>query len=292
MLYKQYFTAQSIEEATRLLQREENSQLIAGGTDLMVSLPANRHPLRTLIDVSRVKEMKSIKLEDNEIAIGASVTYQEIIDSSLLHRLAPILIEASKKIGAAQIQHMGTIGGNIANASPAGDLLPPLHVLEAELLIIGPNSSRIVPINEFILGVRKTMLKKTEIIQEIRFCMPSSTACTAFVKFGLRQSQAISVVNAAVMLDIKDSIIQSARIALGAVAPTILRCTEAEENLLGKSPSMDLFEQASDLAQHSIHPIDDIRGGKDFRTLLVKALVKQALELAYTRCVYETGSQI
>jgi CO/xanthine dehydrogenase FAD-binding subunit len=283
MLYKKYRLAHTLDDAIALLSQEPGAVPIAGGTDLMVQLEAKSKKVDLLVDITRIPELNGIHLEGDVVSIGGAVTYQEMIDSELLKRCAPLMVDASHQVGAAQIQHMGTIGGNIANASPAGDILPPLYALDARVRLASPAGMRELPLSEFIKGVRKTTLKPGELISQVRFKALQPNDGSSFIKFGLRQSLAISVVSIACCLKIKDGRINRSAVALGSVAPVVVRSKTAENLLTGQEPSHELFEQAGDAAREDASPIDDIRGSAAFRRYLINPLVQRALRLAWGR---------
>ena len=285
MLYKNYHSTESLEEALTLLTNSGGSliQVIAGGTDLMLQLNERLATADTFVDISSIPELLEVSLEKKTIRIGACVTYRNIICSDLLKRHAFLLVEASKSIGAAQIQNMGTIGGNIVNASPAGDMIPCLNALDAEITLSSREGERSIPIGEFYLGYRQTSCRSNELVKEISFQSLPPDSASAFVKFGLRQSQAIAVVNVAIVLQIQGGTITRASVALGAVAPTIVRSFSAEKLLINQEPSLDLFERAGEAARDDISPINDIRGSADFRKYITRPLVKRALESAWIR---------
>lgn len=287
MLYQKYEVAQTLAEALSLLESHNggNVRLVAGGTDLILQLHERILSAEVLVDISRVSEMRGIRQDGDEIVIGAATTYAEIYHSSLIQNHAPLLAEASKKIGAVQIQNMATLGGNIGNASPAADAIPCLYALNADVVVAGPNAERRIPVAEFHQGYRKIDLKPGELIKEIRFAIPPEGTGTAFYKYALRKSQAISVVDAAVCLKIEDGVIRHAAVALGAVAPTIIRSPEAEAVLIGEPPSEDLFARAGEAARKDARPIDDIRGSASFRRYLVAVCVSHAVRSACERAV-------
>jgi CO/xanthine dehydrogenase FAD-binding subunit len=285
MLYKTYHVARSLAEAVSLLAGAEAATIrpIAGGTDLMLQLRERVLSVDSLVDVGAVPELKGLQLENNTVRIGAAVTYREIIESDLIGRHAYLLQEASRAVGAIQIQNMGTVGGNIANASPAGDALPCLYALEGRVTVAGTAGERSLPLADFVRGYRQTDLRPGELIKEITFeALPPDTG-SAFVKFGLRQGQAISVVMLAAILQVRLGIISRAAVALGAVAPTVVRSPAAEAVLLGQPPSPELFDAAGEAAREDIRPIDDIRGTAAFRRHVVRPLVREALGKAWAR---------
>lgn len=282
MLYKRYLRAQSLAEAVEMLKHAEGgrARLLAGGTDLMLQLHERILSADTVIDISRVPELCGVWVEDGEICIGAATTFAEIARSSLVHQHASLLAQAARQIGAAQIQNMATIGGNIGNASPAADALPCLYALEAQVVVCGLNGERRIPIEDFQLGYRKLDLLPGELIRTIRFRIPQDGTRTAFYKYGLRKSQAIAVVNAAAVLHLRDGQIDFARIALGAVAPTTIRSRRAEAALIGQPPTEDTFHRAGDAARSDASPISDVRGSAAFRRYLIAVSVIKALRAA------------
>lgn len=285
MLYRNYHVPVTIEEAVTLLASGNGSRVkpIAGGTDLMIQLREHVLSAETLVDISQIEELKHIRVDGDMLRIGAAVTYAQLKASPEVQRYAYLLAEASRVVGAIQIQNMGTIGGNIANASPAGDTLPCLYVLGAQLTLRSSQGERTVPIKDFIVGVRRTDLQPGEIITEISFKGLPPNAGSSFVKLGLRQSQAISVVDTAAILTVADGKIADVRIACGSVAPTIVFCPSAEGLLKGQSYSDERFEEAANAARQDISPIDDIRGSAAYRRYVTKTLVKEALETAWQR---------
>jgi CO/xanthine dehydrogenase FAD-binding subunit len=272
------YTPRSLSEAlTELSRADEDSKIIAGGTDMIIQLKDRLKHAGRLINIYGLDELRYIRMNGGYVKIGALTTYTNIIKSPLTIQHAPILVESSGTIGGIQMQNRGTIGGNLGNASPAADSLPPLYALEAIVTLTSLSSSREVPVEQFMLGPRKTALKNDEIITEVKFRPMNDSEKGAFLKLGLRESNAISVVSAAIWASISDSTFKEIRIALGAVAPTVVRCRNAEQALIGKRWSDGLFEEAAQEASKSAKPISDIRGSAQYRTNMVKSLVYQGL---------------
>lgn len=282
MLYKHYRKARSLHEAVEMLSHTNGGpvRLLAGGTDLMLQLHERILAADTLIDISRVPELCGVRLEEGQISIGAATTFAEIARSPLIRQHAPLLVQASKQIGAAQIQNMATIGGNIGNASPAADALPCLYALEAEVVVRGLSGERCLPIDHFHQGYRRIDLLPGELIQSVRFRTLPEGALTSFYKYALRKAQAIAVVNTATVLQVRDGLIAYARVALGAVAPTTIRSRQAETVLLGQTPGEESFQRAGEAARRDAAPISDIRGSASFRRYLVGVSVVKALRQA------------
>ena len=285
MLYQTYYAPETVEEALTHLAQANGStvKLIAGGTDLMVQLRERMLHADTLVDVSGIAELGRIWVDEHRLHIGATVTYTQLIESELVHEHAYLLAEASRVIGAPQIQHMGTIGGNLGNASPAGDTLPCLYALEAEVTLAGLEGERQLAMSDYMLGVRKTAMQPSELITEVSFDIPRGNAGSAFAKLGLRRAQAISVVDVAALVFLDDDRISNVRVALGSVAPTIVRAPAVEQMLMGQIPSDDLLDRAAEAARRDISPITDIRGSFAYRLYITKPLVRQAVETALKR---------
>ncbi len=284
-LYQKYQAAQSLQDALAKLAVQDSRivRVLAGGTDLMLQLHERQLSADVLVDVSCLEELRGVRLEPGRVVIGAATPFVEIIHSPLVRQHAFLLTEAARQIGAAQIQNMGTLGGNIANASPAADSIPCLYALEAEVVVCSLAGERIIPIAKFHQGYRKIDLQPGELIVEIRFPTRQADSGAAFVKFGLRQSQAISVVNVAVQLRLSNGLIEDSKVALGAVAPTIIRSLSVEQVLSGQIPSEELFELAAEAARKDARPIDDIRGSSAFRRHLVGVGTVRALNVALKR---------
>jgi carbon-monoxide dehydrogenase medium subunit len=215
--------------------------------------------------------------EEGVVHVGCMVTHNACLSSEIIRQNVHCLYEACEQIGSPQIRNRGTIIGNITTASPANDTISALMVLEAKLQIRSLHKSRVVKIEDFFTGPRKTLLEKNEIITEIFFTLPNAEAKTVFMKNGLRKAQAIAVINTATYLEIKDSKIVDVRIALGAVAPVIIRASQTEKFLLGKVADNDLFIKAGNMAADEAKPISDIRSSSDYRKKMVAVLVKRSL---------------
>lgn len=272
-----FVSPQTLEEACRALG-DAGSRPIAGGTDVIPQLRAGRFRADTLVDLSHLDGLRGVELRDEEIAIGALTTYATLHESPHLHSHAPLLAQVSALVGGVQTQNRGTLGGNIANASPAGDTLPVLLVLNAVVDLASANGRRSLTLADFLRGPGQTALHRGEIICGVRFNPLPNDARSLFLRLGNRQGMVISVVSAAFVLR-QDSagIVHDARIALGAVAPTPLRCPEAEALLLGRYPDAALIEQAARAAVEVARPIDDVRASAAYRRHGVRVLVRRGL---------------
>lgn len=279
-MWQEYINATSIEQVLSLLSTEKSqTRIIAGGTDLVLEMRQDLHnEVKTLIDISRVETLDEITLDDDGfIHIGAGVTHNQCVDSKIIRVGALPLALASLEVGAPQIRNTGTIVGNLVTASPANDTIVPLVALNAELKIRSMGGERQVALNDFYTGVRKHVLQPDEMVTEIIIPRMGADQRGEYLKLGLRKAQAISLVNMAVLLGLDGDKITSVSITLGAVAPTIIHASAAEEFLVGKELSESVIDQAADLARQAARPIDDIRSSADYRQEITRVLVKRGL---------------
>lgn len=279
-MWHEYINATSIEEVTRLLgEKPERARVVAGATDLMLELERGvRKGIETLIDVTRIPNLDSITVDkDDVIHLGPLVTHNQCAGSKLIQERAYPLARAAWEVGAPQIRNRGTIAGNLITASPANDTITPLIALDANVTLASARGRRTVPLKEFYSGVRKTVMKPDEMLVNISFPAMKKTQRGTFIKLALRRAQAISLVNVAVILDLKGGAIQSAAITLGAVAPTIIHAQEAESFLTGKKLTDKNIAQAANLTMQAARPIDDVRGSAAYRSEMTRVITSRAL---------------
>ena len=274
----EYFLPGSVEEATRLKQHYgDESRFIAGGTDLLLSMEReNNHPC-ALIDLTRIPSLRIFEINGNHLVIGAAVTFSELLASISFTSSLPFLAQAIRSIGGVQVRNIATLVGNVVNASPAGDTLPVLFTLNARVHIDGPDNERSMPIDDFVLDVGQTALVPAELVTHVTFERPDHEWIGSYQKLGLRKAMAISVANVAVLLNIENGLPVEARIALGAVAPTVIRASEAEEVLVGNALDEHKIDEVATLVMRAAHPIDDIRGSAKYRRMVVGGLLRRAL---------------
>ncbi len=279
-MWQEYINATSIEQVLSLLATEKSkARIIAGGTDLVLEMREDFHQeVKTLIDISRVETLDEITLDDaGYIHISAGVTHNQCVASEIIRDGALPLALASLEVGAPQIRNTGTIVGNLVTASPANDTIVPLVALKAVLKIRSLDGERQVALSDFYTGVRKHVLLPDEMVTEIIVPSMEADQHGEYLKLGLRKAQAISLVNMAVLLGLDEGKITSASITLGAVAPTIIHASSAEDFLVGKELSENIIDQAADLARQAARPIDDIRSSADYRQEITRVLVKRGL---------------
>jgi CO/xanthine dehydrogenase FAD-binding subunit len=249
----QLLQPRTVREALRMLRDEAPLVPLAGCTDVYVGLNFGTLAAKRFLDLWPLDELRKIRIKDGVLSIGALATYTEIIRSSLVRKRLPILAAAASEIGGVQIQNRGTLGGNIANGSPAGDALPVLAVAEATLVLTSAGGSRRVPFHSFYTGYRTSVLRPDELIASIE--IPRIHGRQWFRKVGTRAAQAISkVVMAAVRSD-------PVRVSLGSVAPTVVRVPKTEAALAAGEP----IEDARRTLEAEIQPIDDLRSTAEYR---------------------------
>ncbi len=257
------------------------ARILAGGTDIVPRMRQGKFSAPILVDTSGVKAMRFIEDQGSEIVIGALTTHQEAADSALLQNINPALVTAAESIGCQQTRCRGTLGGNIANASPAADTIPPLLIFDATLLLQSLDGERRIPLEKFLVGPGQTELNEGEFIHSISFKPVFGSWGAAFIKVGNRSGMAVSVVNTAVAVVLNDKgKINDIRIALGAVAPTAIRCRKIEKSLLGKKPGPALLKEISTACQQEISPITDIRSSEQYRDHAAAVIIHRALENA------------
>jgi carbon-monoxide dehydrogenase medium subunit len=280
------FSARDSRHAVALLAQHSASakvRVIAGGTDLMADLHFSSHVPDVIVDISRAEDLKNIAMTGEGLSIGALVTHTQIMRSPLIRDMFPALVDAAHTIGAVQTRNLGTLGGNLVTGVPSMDSGPTLVALEAVVSIAGPAGRRQVPLAEFWLGPRKTVLKPDELLAEIIIPKQNLSKPTHFLKFGLRKGQALALVNVAASfrMDWDKNVFVAPRIALGAVAPKVIRALKAEAYLEGRTVTPEAMAEAGRVAVGDAKPISDFRASAEYRKDLVAVLTKRALEGAY-----------
>ena len=276
-------TPRSLDEALGILRDDSGGlRIIAGGSDVIVQLRDGIIKPQRLLNILSLKELRFIRKQEGRIHIGALATYNDVATSPFTRTHAWPLVEASRQIGAIQLQNTATLGGNLGNASPAADSLPPLYALDAVVVTRNKAGIREIPIEEFYVAYRKTALRPDELIVEVHFRALGENDRGAYKKLGLRLANAISIVDVATVLRGRssDEAFEEARVALGAVAPTIKRARACEETLTRGPITNQILKDAAALAVEDSVPIDDIRGSAEYRKDVVTSLVYEALEEA------------
>ncbi|MDO9546709.1 MAG: FAD binding domain-containing protein [Pelolinea sp.] len=278
-MWERYFTVDSIKDALDILDSErEKARIIAGGTDLVLEMKKGQHPeIKTLIDITRIKDLDKVWLEGEFVYIDPLVTHNQCLMSKDLKKFGFPLVRAAYSVGAPQIRNIGTIVGNLVTASPANDTITPLVALNAELIIRSKSKERIVKLNNYYTGVRRTDMASDEMVVGLRFPKMKPNQKGAFIKYLLRETHAISVANVCAILTTEGDEIQEAVITLGAVAPTIIHSKMAELFLKGKKLTEETITKSTKLAKQDAIPITDIRSSEKYRSYLIPVLLKKAL---------------
>jgi carbon-monoxide dehydrogenase medium subunit len=280
-MWHNYINATSTDEVQKILaEKRERARIVAGATDLILELERGvRKGIETLIDVTRIPNLDRITLdEDGAIHLGPLVTHNHCAASKLIRERAYPLARAAWEVGAPQIRNRGTVAGNLITASPANDTITPLMALGASVTLASTRGERKVALQDFYTGVRKNVMQADEMLVDISFPALTKDQRGTFIKLALRRAQAISLVNAALVLTLKWGTVQSASITLGAVAPTIIHAPEAEEYLRGKKLNDDVIAKTAELTMNASRPIDDVRGSASYRREMVRVLTSRSLK--------------
>jgi CO/xanthine dehydrogenase FAD-binding subunit len=276
----EYLIPKNFEEIFGAIEKTKGLvKFIAGGTNIIPYMRAETMSPELLIDLNGLEDLKYIKEESGAIAIGALTSISDIVESEVVRNKCQILHSAAKSLGSPLTRNRATIGGNLADASPAADMAPPLLVLEASIHTKrGREEGREIPLDQFFLGPNKTVLAENELITQISFSKPKDSAKGIFIKLGLRNSLTISVVSIAVILEMEGQVCQKARVALGAVAPTIIRVSRVENKLEGREIDENIIQECTDIVKEEISPISDIRASAEYRRSATSVMLKRAIQ--------------
>ncbi len=280
-----YSRPNSVAEAVNLLGGNTgNAFILAGGSDLLVRMKGGFVEPSLIVDIKAIAELRQIRATDKGFWIGAAVTCAELGESEMLRAAWPGVVEAANLIGSKQVQGRCTIAGNLCNASPAADSVPALVAAGARVHIVGPNGSRVTAVEDVPLSPGKTSLAPGEMVAAIELDERPAHASDAYIRFIPRTEMDIAVASAGINLTLDaDGTIKTARVALGAVAPTVLRVDEAAEALVGTKLETAALERLAETCSAAARPIDDKRGTIAYRKSVVGVLAKRTAELAYKR---------
>ncbi len=274
----------TVDDALRMKKElKDQAVFLAGGTDLFVRMAEKKIAPRYWIDLTRIPELsRRERLQKNNLVLGACVTVDGLTRSPLIRKHAPLLATAAGRLGSPAIRNQATLGGNLVNASPAADLVPPLVVQGAVARTINSREPRQFSVEELSTDVNQTVLFQDEILCGISIPVLRPGEGTAFFKLGLREALTIAVATAAAWLKIdRNGKVEDLKIALGSVAPTVMRALHTENFLKGRRPGDRVFHEAGGIAAAECHPITDVRGTAEYRRWMVKELVKACLQEAW-----------
>lgn len=281
-----YVSPKSVDEAiSALAEGGESARPLSGGTDLLAQLKEGRRQLDTVVDIKRIPELMEISINSRGLKLGASVPCHALNHNQAVRDAYPALIDSTHLIGGIQIQGRASLGGNLCNSSPAADSIPNLIVHSVTCHIAGPNGRRTVPVEEFCTGPGRNVLEKGEFLVALEFPKPPENFGAAYLRFIPRNEMDIAVVGAGASVVLSDDgeTIESARISLGAVAPTPLLVQEAGDALAGQPISEETLDKAAEAAKAAARPISDMRGTIPQRKHLSGVLTKRALRIAIDR---------
>ena len=270
-----YARPQTLDEAVHLLA-ETGGSVLAGGTDFYPSL-GDRPVAGSVVDISRIREMKGVTTTGDEVRIGGLTTWSELLVSSL-PRCYDALKSAAREIGGVQIQNRGTVAGNLCNASPAADSVPPLLALDAEVELLSRSVKRRLPLAEFIVGNRKTQRRQDEILTAVIVPRGLDDAASVFLKLGARRYLVISIVMVAAVVKARNGRVEEARIAVGACSARAQRLTELEQALKGMPATRGIGAAVRPEHMAALSPIGDVRATASYRSEAALTLVVRALE--------------
>jgi len=263
---RRVFLPRALQELWQILEDEPQASLYAGGTDLLVKMRSGLIEPRHLVCLERIDGFKKVEDRGEEVFIGPCMTFTELLRSRLVRNHFPVLIKGLEVLGSPPIRNMGTIGGNIVTASPAGDTLPPLYVLGAEIELRKKDASRCLPLKDFIKGPGQTLLGPGEALTGILIRKRTDWNLHHYEKVGQRKALAIAIVSLAAVINLsEDGTVKEARLAWGSVAPTVVLSAEVEAMLVGNRLSRQVLEEAARVVRKRVEPIDDIRASSSYR---------------------------
>jgi carbon-monoxide dehydrogenase medium subunit len=274
-----YIAPKTIEETFELLDKHgQDARLLAGGTDLIVSLRARERIPKAVIDIKAMKELHDLSFDEKRgLSIGAAVTLNRLLHYDATSKHFPVLCEAVSTIGDYEIRNRATLTGNICNASPAADSAPALLVLEAAVNVASRKGRRSIPVREFFAGVKKTVLARGEMVTSINVPTPPKGSRGGYLKARRTMGEDLAVVGVGGLVTPSSKSSKTVRLAYASVAPTPVRALEAEKIFERDKPLDELLDQAMPIVSKTISPITDVRGGKEYRTNLVEVLTRRLL---------------
>lgn len=271
-------------EAAALLAKEKGeAYVLAGGTDLIVRMKIGIAEPDLVVDIKYIPAMQAIKATASGTRIGAAVSAAELGENKALKKEWPGVVEATNLIGSDQIQGRCTMVGNLCNASPAADSVPAMIAARAKAVVVGESSRRTVAVEKIVTGPGQTSLAKGEVIEAITLPKRPARSGDAFLRFIPRTEMDIAVVSAAVSLTLARGVIKTARVALGAVAPTVVLVPAAAKAIIGTRLDADALEKLAAACSEACNPIDDMRGTIEYRTKVAGVLGRRAAKIAYQR---------
>lgn len=285
MKWIDYESPTSVSEAVRLLaEAGDKARPLAGGTDLLVQLRVRAYDLDLVVDVKDIPELNELTYDPNNgLTIGAAVPCYRIYGNSTVQSVYPGIVDAASIIGGTQIQGRASLGGNLCNAAPSADSVPAMIAYGGVANIDGPNGKRQVALEDFCVGVRRTVLERGEILVSVNFPTPDANSGANYIRFIPRNEMDIAVAGAGVSVTLDNGDISAARVTLASVAPTPLFVSDAADAIVGKPATEETAQIAAEIARDAAKPITDMRGTIEYRKRLCEVLTRRALMTAIER---------
>jgi CO/xanthine dehydrogenase FAD-binding subunit len=288
-----YCRASSVPEALALLNEPGiRSRPLAGGTDLVLLLREPPPVCDRVIDISLIPELHRIHRRGNQVIIGASATFSEVIESELIQQTSPLLVQACQQVGAVQIRNMGTLGGNVANAAACADSLPALVCLDAAATLNSPDEERQIAISDLVLGPNRTLIPPGGLVTSLSYSIPPAGSRSIFIKLGRRNAMAISRLTIAVLGRLDESgRIAEARLVPGSATPQIRRFSVVERSLIGQLPTAQLIQKAAELTIEEMARLAGRRWSSEFKEPALTAITRRALTQVFLSPAASEGRQ-
>ncbi len=280
-----------LEDALSILSDMKGTP-VAGGTNILIDIRSQKENPPRLVALGDIDELRGIKVEKGRVVVGSRTTISDLLKSSQLLKTSPSVIDAAGQFAGQMVRNTGTMGGNIACASPAADLVPPLMSLDAEVRLASASGSRTVALRDYYQGYKQDVRGADELVTQVSWNALPQKSVNRFYKLARRRGDAITVTGVAVTLSVSNGKCSKARIALGAVAPTAIRAEKAENMLEGQVLSETLIEAVATQAAAECSPIDDVRASADYRRHSVQMLTRRLISEAWNKLAQEVKSHV
>jgi CO/xanthine dehydrogenase FAD-binding subunit len=278
--FNEFHAPRTVDEALGILHEKGSAAcVLAGGTDVMVRVRRGLIPAGTtaMVSLHRIDTLRGVREEGEELIIGPATTASDLIRDAVVTQNAPILARVADRLASTQIRNMATVGGNLVNASPAGDLISPLLMLDARLVLASAAGTRTVPVESFFTGPGESVLKAEELLVEIRCGLPPIERIFGFEKAGTRPAMECSVVTVGLAFTPREGLLRDVRVAFGSLAPVPLRGKATEAVMEGQALTPELIQQAGRSAEQEVQPISDLRGSEPYRRVLAGVFLRRLL---------------
>jgi CO/xanthine dehydrogenase FAD-binding subunit len=289
---REVFLPRNLDDLWELLEKEPRAAIFAGGTDLLVKMKSGEFHPPCLVCLERIAALQGVKDDGREVFIGSATTHSRLLENPIVQEHFPVLAKSESLLASPPIRHMGTIGGNIVTASPAGDTLPALYVLGAEVEIGSGRGSRRLPLESFIRGPGNVDLQQGEVLIGVWLQKAQHWNIHHYEKIGRRKAQACAIASMAAIIQISsEGRVEKARLAWGSVGPTVVSSAAADECITGRDLSLETLRPAAKIIQDAVSPIDDIRASAEYRRIVAGALLLRLAEYAAPTSLQSNDSQ-